>query len=164
MNRWPLRSLLDPSGSLSPRLPLVDVLCRGHSHYGLCCSQHLGCGQLCLHPGQCWPWLYLSLSSDLLEAVNRAHSPQDKRQADGGIEAQTTCRMFISWLTTLAAMKPPFVRHHGNILCLETGARVLLPQLSSPSLASLLEFSSLAVQATSLGRSPPPLLRSSYPS
>ena len=50
---WPGVFCIDPSGSPSPRLPLPDVLCRGHSHYGLCCSQHLGYGQLCLHPGQC---------------------------------------------------------------------------------------------------------------
>lgn len=96
-------------------------------------------------------------------SLNRFSEP-DKRPPDGCLKAQTKFSLFISWATTLAGTESPLPETPREPPLLETGALVLLPQLPSPSLFSLLEFSSLAAQAVSLCRSPPLLLRSYRPS
>lgn len=142
MKGWPVPSLLSPSGALFPRSPLPDGLCRGHSHYGLRCSQHLGFRQLCvsmlgradlgfIYFLDLTPW-ELSIVLTLL------------RFSDGCLKARTMCSMFISCLATLAVPESTFHEAPREHLLLGTGAVVHLPQRPSPSLFSLLEFSSLA--------------------
>ena len=160
MNRSPLSNLLDPSGSPSPRLPLPDVLCRGHSHYGLCCSQHLGYGQLCLHPGQC----DLGFISLIWPQGSCQQGSVSARQKAGsrGTEADSGT-IFFRQLHTVAATEPPFMRHHGNIAAWKLECRFFFPSCLLHLSPAYLSFPSLAVQLASLGRFPPPLLRSSYP-
>lgn len=106
-------SLLSPSGSLFPRLPLPSGLCRGHSHYGLRCSQHLGLGQLCvsrLGRADLGFIYFLDLTPWELSTVLTVlqFSEPDKKQAGGCLEAQTMCNMFISCLATLAGPESTF--------------------------------------------------------
>lgn len=75
--------------------------------------------------------------------LHRLSEPDD-RQADGCLAAQTMCRLCISWLTTVAVAESSFLEAPGEHLLLEPGALILLPQLPSPSLFSLLELLSLA--------------------
>lgn len=75
--------------------------------------------------------------------LHRLSEPDD-RQADGYLEAQTMCSLCISWLTTVPVAESSFHEAPGEHLLLESGALILLPQLPSPSLFSLLELLSLA--------------------
>ena len=63
----------------------------------------------------------------------------------------------------LAAAESSFCEAPREHLRLETEALVLLPQLPSAPLFSLLEFLSLAAPVVALCRSPPPHLRSCHP-